>query len=202
MINLLFTSPLAFLVLVGGIILALAVHEMAHAFLAYRLGDNTAKNEGRLTLNPLAHLDLLGLAALIFFRFGWGKAVPVNPNNFRHPRLDNFFVALAGPITNLLLAFIFGTVARLTANMEIMAAIFSALTFINILLALFNLLPIPPLDGSKVLGLFMRHESYMELERFGPFILIAFLFFASTTSLPLYQSFINIVERLTSLFVN
>ena len=201
MLALLSANPLAFLIIIAGLLAALSFHEAAHAFMAYRLGDDTPKHEGRLTLNPLAHIDVLGFLALLIFRFGWGKAVNINPNNFRHPMRDNFVVALSGPAANLLVASVFGSLARLVGETSIFFSIFEALTFINVLLAIFNLIPIPPLDGSKILGFFMSRESYYELERYGPFILLAFLVFASTTSLPLLQTFSNTIERITLLLI-
>jgi len=198
MLALLQSNPLIFLVVFLGLIMALAFHEAAHAFASNLLGDDTAKREGRLTLNPLAHLDLVGTLALIFFRFGWGKPVPVNPNNFKNPAVGNLMVALAGPTMNLTIAVILAGIARLSGSNELVQAVFEAVIFINILLAFFNLLPIPPLDGSKILGLFISQEAYYELERFGPFILIAFIFFISATSLPIFSAFTNLITTVTS----
>lgn len=198
MLELLQSNILIFIIVVVGLLLALTFHEAAHAYTAHLLGDNTAKLEGRLTLNPLAHLDLLGTLALIFFKFGWGKPVPVNPNNFRKPALGNFIVALAGPLTNILLAVVLAGIARFIPTTNIAFAIIEAIVFINVLLAFFNLLPIPPLDGSKVLGLVMSRESYYELERYGPFILIAFIFVVVTTSFPLFNTFIHWVNTVTN----
>lgn len=199
MLSLLSSNPLAFLIIMLGLLIALAFHEAAHAFVAYRLGDDTPKYDGRLTLNPIAHIDILGFLALLIFRFGWGKAVRINPRNFKRPAVDNLIVALSGPMTNLLLASIFGGLARLWSGSDFLFAVLEALTFINVILAFFNLIPIPPLDGSKVIRLFVSEESFWEMERSGPFILLAFLVFASTTSLPLMQTFFSAVEKLTLL---
>jgi len=198
MLELLQTNPISFVIIIVGLLFALTFHEAAHAFAAHWLGDSTAKMEGRLTLNPLAHLDLLGTLALIFFKFGWGKPVPVNPNNFRNPALGNFMVALAGPFTNLLLAIILAGIARLIPVDTMAFAILESIVFINILLAFFNLLPIPPLDGSKILGLFMNQQSYYELERFGPFILIGFIFVMMTSRLPFLTYFVDWISKVTS----
>ncbi|MBP6930477.1 site-2 protease family protein [Patescibacteria group bacterium] len=198
MLELIQTSPLAFLVILGGLIIALAFHEAAHAFAAHVLGDDTAKMAGRLTINPLKHLDLWGTLALIFFRFGWGKPVPVNPRNFKNPAVGNLLVALAGPATNLLIALILGGITFLFSPSSLVVLMISTIVYINILLAFFNLLPIPPLDGSKILGLFLSEETAYELERFGPAILLAFILFASTMSSTFLLPFLNLVNRLTN----
>ena len=196
--------------LVDGIILylcfliSLSFHECAHAWMAQRCGDNTAKMLGRLTLNPLAHIDMLGTviipalmiflpllgssaAALSGFIIGWARPVPVNPNNFRNYRRDDNLVSLAGPGSNLLLGFAILVVIRVMGFVPIESGSFAAqfihvlmnLTFINILLAWFNLIPIPPLDGSHLLKNFtnMKWETYMWLSQYGIIILILALNF-------------------------
>ncbi|HOE74448.1 MAG TPA: site-2 protease family protein [bacterium] len=199
MLELIQTSPLAFLVIIGGLIIALAFHEAAHAFVAYKLGDSTAKMAGRLTINPLKHLDPFGTLALIFFRFGWGKPVPVNPRNFKNPAVGNLLVALAGPATNILIALVLGGITFLLPPNSLLTLVISTVVYINILLAFFNLLPIPPLDGSKILGLFLSEESAYELERIGPMILLVFILLVNTTSSTLLLQFLNLVNRLTNL---
>ena len=166
------------IILIITLLFALTFHEAAHAYVAYQLGDNTAKTEGRLTLNPLAHLDPIGTLMLVFFKIGWGKPVPVNPNNFKRPALDNFLVALSGPATNLILG-LFGALGlKLFGNSATLSNFFSLFIVLNIFLMVFNLLPVPPLDGSKVWHLFLSDEAYYSLERMGPIILIAVLFFS------------------------
>lgn len=177
-------NPLVFVIFFGGLLLAVTVHEASHALIAYRLGDSTAKNQGRLTLNPLAHLDPLGTVMLLLFRFGWGKPVPVNPGNFQNPKVDHFKVALAGPSSNLAVAVVLSLISRL---LPFSFPILDIVIIVNILLAIFNLLPIPPLDGSKVIGLFLGEEAYFELERFGPFILLAVLFASAVGVFPLFD---------------
>lgn len=198
-------NPLFFLVYFGALILAITIHEASHAFIAHRLGDSTAKQMGRLTLNPIAHLDLYGsliLPLLLYFMtlgrflFGWAKPVPVNPHNFKNPKLDNFKVALAGPSSNLTVAVGLSFISRL---LPISVPILDILIFVNILLAIFNLLPIPPLDGSKVLGIFLREESYFELERFGPFILLAVLFAGAVGVFPLFTWLLWVINGLFTL---
>lgn len=177
----LFVNPLSFLWFILALLLAIDVHEAAHAYMAFRLGDPTAKLQGRMSLNPLVHLDPLGTLALFLFRFGWGKPVPVNPHNLKKPGADNFKIALAGPLANLLTALLFSLVFRLTPEtLPYLQSLWIIVILLNIVLMLFNLLPIPPLDGSKVLHLFLSNETYYEVERLGPFILLAILFLSRT----------------------
>ena len=143
-----------------GILVAISIHEYGHALAAYKMGDNTAKLQGRLTLNPLKHLDPLGFLCLLIFRFGWAKPVPVNPRNFGNPRRDDIIVSLAGVGMNLLTAIIFIFIMKLSFQSgllnsigyggQILANMLYYAAYINIGLMVFNLLPIPPLDGHHV----------------------------------------------------
>lgn len=141
----------------GAFLISLAFHEAAHAFVAYRLGDPTAKIEGRLTLDPFKHIDVFGILAIFIMHFGWGKPVPVNPSYFKNPRRDNALVALAGPMTNLLLC-AFGIllssillIAFPILSDGALAQFLSVFIWINALLGFFNLIPLPPLDGGSIL---------------------------------------------------
>jgi Zn-dependent protease len=179
------------------VLIAIAVHEWAHAITANRLGDPTGEREGRLTLNPIAHLDLIGALMFLFVGFGWAKPVPVNPGYFRHPKRDMAIVALAGPFSNLILGFIafigFALVTNGEINsiqdfmspnvsspgLKIVAMILGSSVFVNLGLMAFNLLPIPPLDGSNILRLFIPYrleDQYEQFLRIGPFILLALVF--------------------------
>lgn len=146
-----------------GLTVAISVHEAAHAAMAYRLGDPTAKNQGRLTLNPLKHLDPIGTLMLFIARFGWGKPVPVNPNNFQNPVQDSALTAFAGPAANFITALVISLPIKYL-DMPFWLADILWLTFdINIVLGIFNLLPFPPLDGSKIFAVFMPkrfHKQY------------------------------------------
>ncbi len=150
--NTLLSDPYTFVTIIIALIMALTVHEAAHAWVSKKLGDDTAESLGRVTLNPIAHLDPLGSIMLLFVGFGWGKPVPVNPNNFKNPVRDELFVALAGPISNFLLACFFaGIVLFFSATMsDQLRDLIKLSGYFNLLLMLFNLIPIPPLDGSKV----------------------------------------------------
>ncbi|MCK4738579.1 MAG: site-2 protease family protein [Deltaproteobacteria bacterium] len=184
-------DPLTLLLLIPPILFALTAHECAHAWVADRLGDNTAKMLGRITLNPLKHLDPIGtLAIFLTGLFGWARPVPVNPRNFRHPTRDMMWVSIAGPMTNLFLAAIFALIVKaliffggpssfggtLYEPLITMAYISVRL---NIALAIFNMIPVPPLDGSKALFHFLPPRmaiSYMKYEHYGFLILMLMIF--------------------------
>lgn len=163
------------------VLIALSFHEFAHAWVADKLGDPTPRYTGRLTLNPLAHLDILGTIMLLFFRFGWAKPVIVNPSNFRKPSRDMALVAIAGPTMNFILAFFFALPFRFGLHLGWATErfFFNAL-IINIALMVFNLIPLPPLDGSRIIGFFLppRIELYYRrIERYGMIILLVLIWF-------------------------
>jgi len=162
------------------ILIALTFHEAAHGYVAYKLGDNTAKDAGRLTINPIKHIDPLGLIALLVFRFGWAKPVPVDPRNFKHPRRGMALTALAGPVTNLLLGFIsilICAIILISPSYNRFLSAFSVflifLAQINVGLAIFNLIPIPPLDGSRLLTLLLPQKAVFYLYKYERYIMLA-----------------------------
>lgn len=164
------------------LLLGLTLHEYAHALVAYRLGDPTAKNLGRLTLNPIKHLDPLGTLFLVIFKFGWAKPVPVNPFHFRGDRQRGMlWVSLAGPGTNFLLAVVTALIWRIIEPQGlILGSILLNIFFINLILAVFNFIPVPPLDGSKILaGVLPRRYSHViyNLEKYGYIILVFLMLF-------------------------
>ncbi|MFH1182827.1 MAG: site-2 protease family protein [Candidatus Moraniibacteriota bacterium] len=181
-------QTLSFLI---AIVVALTIHEFAHAFVANYLGDPTAKYAGRLSLNPIRHLDPMGTALLLIFLFtvglgfGWGKPVPINPYNLRH-RHGELLVSLAGPFSNLLLAILLILVVAMLPTgvtggwSNDFSGLINILVAVNVMLGIFNLLPIPPLDGSKILFDLLpqgQTEVRASFERYGPFILIAVILF-------------------------
>ena len=167
---------------IPGLFLALAFHEFAHGYAAYLMGDNTARYNGRLSLNPMAHLDIVGTLCLLLFHFGWAKPVPINPANFRNHRKGIIVVSLAGPFANFFLALVCTILCKLLygfiSTSQIAEFFYMVLLYaqvMNVGLMVFNLIPIPPLDGSKVLMEFlpyrMRYQMY-SLERYSGIILL------------------------------
>jgi Zn-dependent protease len=161
-------------------------HELAHGIVSYKLGDNTAKTMGRLTLNPLKHMDLLGTLAFVFFGFGWAKPVQVDPSNFKKPKRDMAITAFAGPVSNFILAvfflFILGLIFPFlrssTAGNIALDIIYMTANF-SVVLGIFNLIPVPPLDGSKVLFAVASDDLYnklMRYERYGFVLLLIVIF--------------------------
>ncbi len=159
-------------------IVALTIHEFAHAYTADKLGDPTPRSYGRLTLNPLAHLDLLGTLAIIFIGFGWARPVPFDPYNLRNPRKDSMLIALAGPASNLLLAVGLSLIIPFLP-LSLFSTILTYLVLGNVSLAIFNLIPIFPLDGEKILGGLLSPDLYREysqvMAQYGTIILVLML---------------------------
>lgn len=198
------------------ILTALTVHEWAHAYVADRLGDPTPRHEGRLTLNPVAHLDPIGTVMFLLVSFGWGKPVPINPRYFKNIRRDSALVALAGPLSNLVLAFVCffllmvvaPQILHVSSSEELMTIGFGAkfqafaakvlanCLFINLGLMAFNLLPIAPLDGSKIVQAFipLRHEyAYERFMDNGPYILIGILLAERLLNIPILLTWISVI---------
>ena len=177
-------------------LLCITLHELAHGFTAYALGDDTAKNAGRLTLNPIKHLDPMGLLMMVIFGFGYAKPVPVNMMKFRNPKRGMAITAFAGPLSNVVIAAVFLFLYGLFlpglygggAVAEIVLDMLQTTATLSLAMGIFNLLPIPPLDGSKVLFSLIPDEAYLKLmrvERYG-FIVLAVLLYTGVLDTPLY----------------
>jgi Zn-dependent protease len=175
--------------IIPAFLLAVTVHEFSHAAVADALGDETPRKAGRYSLNPFKHVDPMGLLFLVLFRVGWAQPVPFNPNNFRHPRFYGILTGLAGPLSNFCLALIFLYFTKyLPTSLLPIAAIMSAyqlfntIVYVNIMLGVFNLLPIPPLDGSHVVYALLPkalHSIYFFIARYAIFIFIILFYFPS-----------------------
>lgn len=198
LIQLLFTEPLLFLIIVLAILLAISIHEYFHAWMAFYLGDPTAKLQGRLTINPLAHLDPMGTLLLFLIGIGWGKPVPFNPLNLKYQKRGELLVGLAGPFSNFLAALIVGLFLRFFEPINPGFFLFlSFFVWINIVLGVFNLMPIPPLDGSHILFAFISSEEikFQLIKNSLIFLIIVILFMR-------FIGFPFIIEPLYSLIVS
>lgn len=186
---------LTYAVIYSALLISLILHENAHGVAALYMGDTTAKDSGRLSLNPLKHLSLLGTLSLFIFRFGWAKPVPINPYNFRKRKLGDFLVSISGILTNFLLAFIFLAIfdfiiLKVDANPYLVLFIKSMVQY-NVLLGVFNLIPLPPLDGSKIVMTFLPEKityKLLSVERYTNMILIALIFTGSISKVVLSMS--------------
>ncbi len=173
------------ILIVIALVVSLSVHEFAHAYTAVKYGDPTPKYAGRLTLNPLAHLDPVGTLMIFVAHFGWGKPVPVNQNNLRDPRWHMLFVAIAGPISNFILALISAFLMKMFWQTPVLFSFFQVMTQLNVILMVFNLLPIPPLDGSKVLLALFPPRNPQDLYNYlhyGPFVLLGIILLSNFSS--------------------
>ena len=189
-------------------LLCITLHELAHGYVAYRLGDDTAKRAGRLTLNPLRHIDIMGLLMMVVFKFGWAKPVPVNMWKFKNPKKGMAITAAAGPLANLLIAFIclflYGALylplSRLGDTGGYLLDMVYITAYLSTALAIFNIIPIPPLDGSKVLYSFISDKAYAKLmyyERYGMIILMLGVLLLSRTNLnPLGRAAYWLMDKL------
>ncbi|MCX6640213.1 MAG: site-2 protease family protein [bacterium] len=199
-----------YIIIAPPILLALAFHEYSHGWVADRLGDPTARNAGRLTMNPLVHLDMLGTIMLFVAHIGWAKPVPVNPYNLHNPKRDMVLVSLAGPVSNLIMAAAFGFLLKsfdhgALSSFQLPKPALIALVYgvvINISLAIFNLIPIPPLDGSRILGGLLParlENNYRKLDHFGPLLVLALVLGGSFLHIPILWWIISPFVRFFSI---
>ncbi|HEX21178.1 MAG TPA: site-2 protease family protein [Actinobacteria bacterium] len=177
------TKIIGYLLIIPALVISVTFHEFMHGFVSSRLGDPTPKQAGRLTLNPLRHLDLLGSIMIFLVNFGWGKPMPINPTYYKNPRRGTMYVSLAGPLSNFFIAGVTVLIMR-AANFTTAGFLSTSLYYlavISVFLGVFNLIPVPPLDGSKILAAFMPRNllpAYYSMERYGiAIIFIGFYFF-------------------------
>jgi len=207
MLSILLQQPILFVAWLLAFLIALSIHEFSHALVSTWLGDETAKRMGRLTLNPAAHVDVIGLLAVIFIGFGWGKPVPFNPYNLKWPKWGPVAVAAAGPFSNLLLAVV--SVLALVflepflGSSNLLLVFLTISAELNIALMVFNLIPLPPLDGSKALLAFLSHPKYAAIRQYietqGPFLLLMLILLDSIGNLGIFSSLFSFGFRLLSL---
>lgn len=178
------------------LLVTITIHEFAHAFVADKLGDPTPRLAGRLTLNPLSHLDPIGFLMLLLVRFGWAKPVPINPYNFRNPKQGSLFVSLAGPLSNFFVAWVVAVIFKnVPLPSSYLVDLISYTIWINLSLGVFNLIPVPPLDGSHILEYFLpphQYEVMVRLQQYSFLILIGIILFA----MPLLMTVIEFFYRL------
>ncbi|MBU0732359.1 site-2 protease family protein [Patescibacteria group bacterium] len=200
LISLLFEDPTIFFIWILAVIFGITIHEFSHVLSAYWQGDNTGQAMGRLTLNPLKHLDPIGTVMIMFIGFGWGKPAPYNPYNLKYKKWGPALVSIAGPASNVISLLVFGIILKLIITYSSLPAdnlliifLFSLIQM-NLILALFNLLPIPPLDGSKVLFTLIpvKHSNaIMFMERYGMWMLLVVLIFGSSYLFAFYSVIYN-----------
>ena len=193
--------------LVPGFIAGLTIHEFSHALVAKRLGDNTAAQLGRLTLNPMKHLDLFGSLMLLVAGFGWAKPVPVNVSNLRNPRIDMLWISLAGPFSNLIIAITVGSFIRFFYAEEMLLAggseslmfvLLLQTVWINVILAVFNMIPLPPLDGSRIVETLIPRKwyvHYLVVRKIGPGLLLGLFLVSSMIGFPIFSRVLLPIAR-------
>jgi len=205
LLPILFSDPISFIIIAVGLIISVTIHEFAHAFVADKLGDPTPKYQGRVTLDPRAHLDPMGTLAILIIGFGWGKAVQFDPYNLKNPKKDTALIALAGPASNIMLATIISIVIGVLSISGILLSILITIIFINVMLAIFNLVPIYPLDGSKIAQAILPKQMALEYEifmrRYGNLVLIGLILPWNGTGSPISHLISPIIEFVTGILM-
>lgn len=207
-ISLLFSEPMLFFLWILAIVYGITVHEFSHVFAAYLQGDDTGKLMGRLTLNPIAHIDPFGMLMLLFVGFGWGRPAPYNPYNLKNHRWGEVFVAIAGPLANLISVLVFMLVVNIVTPIlgpyNLFVQFLGLLILINMILMIFNLIPIPPLDGSKLLFEFLPQKYNhikVQLAKNGPIILLVLIFADNFLGFNIFGNIFNFFFRLAGFSV-
>lgn len=198
--ELLFTSPILFLLIALALIISISFHEFAHAFVTDKLGDPTPRYLGRVTLDPRAHLDPIGTLLLLFIGYGWGKPVPFNPINLSNPKRDAAIIAFSGPFANFLLAGILSLIFNYIPLPELVQGFLYLTIFYNIILGVFNILPIHPLDGFKIVRGMLPQNLALQWEQIAPYGMYVLLFLVISGSLGgIMQPIINVFETIFGL---
>lgn len=208
-ISLLFSQPILFIAIFVALVISITFHEFSHVFVARLLGDSTGERAGRLTFNPLAHLDPMGTIAILLIGFGWGKPAPFNPFNLRNQRYGPALVALGGPAANLVLIIIFGIILKvlypLLGPLNYLTVFLQILVTFNGILMIFNLIPLPPLDGSHILEALLgsRFEGISRtLSIYGPRILLGLIFVSIIFNIPIFSYFFRPILNFISNILN
>jgi len=205
LLPILFSDPISFFIIAVGLIISVTIHEFAHAFTADKLGDPTPKYQGRVTLDPRAHLDPMGTLAILIIGFGWGKAVQFDPFNLKNPKKDTALIALAGPASNIILATLISVVIGALNISGILLSVLVTIIFINVMLAIFNLVPIYPLDGSKIAQAILPKQLALEYElfmrRYGNLVLIGLILPWNGTGSPISHLISPIIDFVTGILM-
>ncbi|MBP7700753.1 site-2 protease family protein [Candidatus Woesebacteria bacterium] len=205
LLPILFSDPISFFIIAAGLIISVTIHEFAHAFTADKLGDPTPKYQGRVTLDPRAHLDPMGTLAILIIGFGWGKAVQFDPFNLKNPKKDTALIALAGPASNIILATLISVVIGALNISGILLSVLVTIIFINVMLAIFNLVPIYPLDGSKIAQALLPKQLALEYElfmrRYGNLVLIGLILPWNGTGSPISHLISPIIDFVTGILM-
>lgn len=204
-LDLLFQQPMVFVAWLLAIIFSITIHEFAHAYAANSQGDSTPRLLGRLTLNPLSHIDPMGFFALLLVGFGWGKPVPINPVNFKDQKRGDIIVSFAGPLSNFIMIVVFGFILKMTylytslGQDNLMIQFLFFIVMINIVLGIFNLIPIPPLDGSHILFSILPssfNEFKYQLAKNGPILLLVLILCDNFLNIGIFSSLFNFIFNL------
>lgn len=198
------------LIALPGLLIAMTFHELAHGYAAYKLGDPTAKESGRLTLNPIKHVDIIGLLLLIFARFGWAKPVPINPSYFKNRKKGMIITSFAGPLMNFILAISFSVLRVVLIKYQfinsIMNQVLISAIIYNIVLGIFNLLPFPPLDGSKIVASLLPTKYEMKVYRYERYLYLILIILVITNTIdeilwPLVNFGLDIIDNIGRYFL-